>query len=295
MADPYRFDPLQFAVDQAEQGGRATPPKPGGWGLGAVAEALWRSLPQNVRGVYGSVPSAVAELSPGAGVRDMVQASGDLSQNVMAGNPLAAAGSLAGIGLGAMGVIPGARAPAAVAREASGVGRVAQALADAPTMQAYHGSPVAGLAELTPGKSGPFGPATYLSPNSGVAGRYGANLYTADIQPAQLFQGLGSRYLPSNISSYDVWAEQAARLGAAAGDQGAALEKVVAKLWPEDGYGAFHRLWEITGSKEAAQALLQRAGFRGISGHVDGPEVAIFGRVPVNRDALGAVPGMRAR
>ena len=142
MADPYRFDPLQFAVDKATQ---ELPPAPTYGGFGDVVNALWRSLPPNVRNVYASVPNALAELSPGAGARDMVESSGELSRNVMAGNPLGSINAMAGIGLGAMGMIPGARAPAAVAREMTGAQRVAKALADAPTqpagIRAYHGSP----------------------------------------------------------------------------------------------------------------------------------------------------------
>lgn len=186
MADPYRFDPLQFAVDKATQ---EPPPAPTYGGFGDVINALWRSLPPHVRGVYASAPGALAELSPGAGIRDMVQSSGELSQNVMAGNPLAAAGSLAGIGLGAMGAIPGVRAPAAVAREVSGAERVAKALADAPTpgIRAYHGSPhqfdafdISKAGTTT--DHGQMGRGLYFSTDPNVAASY-AHKYEVNLTP----------------------------------------------------------------------------------------------------------------
>jgi hypothetical protein len=48
------------------------------------------------------------------------------------------------------------------------------------------------------------------------------------------------------------------------------------KLSPSDGYPFFARLSQIYGSQEGAQKLLRDAGYRGISGNVDGPEIAHF-------------------
>ncbi len=69
----------------------------------------WRSLPPNVRAAYASVPNVLAELSPGAAVRDLVNESGNLTRNVLAGNGWGSAGAGAGMLTAMAGLMPGAR------------------------------------------------------------------------------------------------------------------------------------------------------------------------------------------
>ena len=94
----------------------------------AAFEGLWGMLPQNVRRTYSSVPNTIAEMSPGAAVRDVVTESGNLSRAAVAGKPMDAATALAGMTLAAAGVLPGGRL-GKVAKEAT------------PGIRAYHGSP----------------------------------------------------------------------------------------------------------------------------------------------------------
>lgn len=69
----------------------------------------WGALPSNVRAAYASAPNALAELSPGAAIRDTVAASGDLARNVLAGNGWGAAGAGAGMLTAMAGLVPGGR------------------------------------------------------------------------------------------------------------------------------------------------------------------------------------------
>lgn len=158
-----------------------------------------------------------------------------------------------------------------------------------PPFTAYHGSPVEGLSALKPGERGPFGPATYLSPVKDVAGRYGSNVYEARLNPNEIFNGLGSRYFDGDVNGYEMWRNQVSRVAKASGEKAGEVAAVLGKLDPQDGYRAYHDLRRIMGSDAEAQAVLQRAGFKGMSGHVDGPEIAMFGDVdlgsaPVTRD-----------
>lgn len=148
-------------------------------------------------------------------------------------------------------------------------------------LRGFHGSSQEGLTELRPGERGPMGPATYLSPNDMVAGRYGPNLYEADVP--NIFHGLGSSgFADSSINPYEVWRTQLAQLlDAAEPARRAEIAAIAERMHPQDGYPFFRRLVNLYGSEEAAQALFRRAGFDGISGHVDGPEIAIFGNLPV--------------
>ncbi len=66
-------------------------------------------LPPAIRDSWGSAAHVLAELSPGAGVRDFLQSSGDLTRSVLDANPAGAAGALAGMTLGILGSVPGGR------------------------------------------------------------------------------------------------------------------------------------------------------------------------------------------
>lgn len=168
-------------------------------------------------------------------------------------------------------------------------GMVERDAAKKAALEVYHGSPVAGLRELRASDRGPLGPGVYFSPNSNVAQRYGSNLYKHKIDPGEIFHGAGKSTLGPDENMYEIWRQQAARLNAVAGEHAPAISARMEKLWPEDGYRFFADLAHMTGSKEQAQALLQRAGYQGIAGHVDGPEIAMFGN-----QALAQPPGIRA-
>lgn len=147
----------------------------------------------------------------------------------------------------------------------------------------FHGSQQAGLKELIPGQRGPFGPAVYASPMDSVARRYGGNVYQLNPQ-GEIFHGLGSTYLPPGTNPYEVWRSQTAKLAAAASpEQKQAIMENSEKFLPSDGYSFFNYIARSLGSKEAAQDLFRKAGFAGVSGHVDGPEIAIFNKVTVDQ------------
>lgn len=70
---------------------------------------MWRSLPQNARNAYASVPNALAEFSPGAAIRDTLDASGRMVKSAVGGDGWGAAGAAANMLAAAAGVVPGAR------------------------------------------------------------------------------------------------------------------------------------------------------------------------------------------
>ena len=160
----------------------------------------------------------------------------------------------------------------------------------APGMRAFHGSPLADLTELRPSQYGPFGPATYLSPWENTAARYqgsdGGVLYDVPM-PENLFHGAGSRFIPGDdVNHYQVWRDQAAKLvDAAPAEQKQAVGDLMKQMQPDDGYPFFRRLANLMGGDEAAQGLLKDAGYSGISGHVDGPEIGYFGSLPTGASA----------
>jgi hypothetical protein len=102
-------------------------------------------LPKEPRERLAHALTLAGELSPGAGVRDFLQSSGDLTRNVVAGNPWGSLVAGAGMALGAVGAVPGGGVMDDVAKgvgKAAGTVTKAGALADALTpMRAYHASP----------------------------------------------------------------------------------------------------------------------------------------------------------
>lgn len=160
----------------------------------------------------------------------------------------------------------------------------------APEMRAYHGSPTPGLTTLNPSERGPFGPATYLTPMQQVAQRYGENIYNVQM-PDNLFHGSGSTWLPNadTVSPTQVWQQQISKvIDAAPEAKRAAIADMAGKMSHGDGYPFYYRLSQIMGSDDAAQGVLQKAGFKGITGMVDGPEIGYFGNVHL-RNALAAL------
>ncbi len=70
----------------------------------------WRALPENVRKTYSSLPAAMAEMSPGAAIRDTLDASGRMMKSAMGGDVWGSLGSGANMLTAAAGVVPGSRA-----------------------------------------------------------------------------------------------------------------------------------------------------------------------------------------
>jgi len=106
-------------------------------------------------------------------------------------------------------------------------------------------------------------------------------MYQFDVPQRDIFQGMKNRF-DDNTNPYDVWREQSSKLTAAADtDKKAYIKALFDKMWPEDGYPLFSDLARLFGSKEAAQGLFRKAGYRGLSGFVDGPEYVLFDEVPL--------------
>lgn len=106
-----------------------------GRALDAVAETeinplalAWRMLPPEARKAYASLPAAIGELSPGAAIRDTVQASGETANAAMQGRGWDAAGGVANMLTAAAGILPGGRLLTKGAKAANPI-------------RAYHGSP----------------------------------------------------------------------------------------------------------------------------------------------------------
>lgn len=139
--------------------------------------------------------------------------------------------------------------------------------------QLFHGTRLAGLKKLKASTRGALGPGVYFTPNKNVAERYGDEMYAA-LEPAGVFNGLGSR--DSRVNPYQVWRDQTAKLVAAAGDRGPEVQAIAERMQPADGYPFFKRIAQLYGSETEAQDLFKRAGFVGVSGFADGPEIALF-------------------
>ena len=144
----------------------------------------------------------------------------------------------------------------------------------------FHGSSKEGIESLKPSERGAMGPGVYLTPNPSVAARYGDALYTV-MEPAGVFNGLGTR--DSRINPYQVWRDQVTRLVAVAGPHAAEVQAISERMQPADGYPFYRRIESLLGSSEAAQGIFKLAGFTGISGHVDGPEVVLFKEATARR------------
>lgn len=172
----------------------------------------------------------------------------------------------------ALGRLKPQRVPVALGEHVLGVG-------------AFHGSPRADLTALQPSTRGPLGPGVYLSPAEQVARRYAGEtgrVYATDIPDTSLFHGIKSR--DSAISPYQVWRDQSARLvDAVPTGQKAAVAELAGRMDPSDGYPFFARLSQLMGGQDKAQELLKSAGFKGMTGHVDGPEIVHFGPLPLQQ------------
>lgn len=91
--------------------------------------ALWNALPPTARSAYRSLAEVLAELSPGAAVRDSVDTSRDTAEAVQHGDVWGSLGGTAGMLTAAAGVLPGGRLITKGTKEL------------AQPIRAYHGSP----------------------------------------------------------------------------------------------------------------------------------------------------------
>lgn len=151
-------------------------------------------------------------------------------------------------------------------------------LGSALTDPLFHGSPTRGLTMLRPSERGPLGPGVYSTPSRQIAEGYYAGphgvIYELPPTSRDVFRGHGHR-------SDDEWVgftqDRQRLIDAAEPDKRDAVADIVSRMWSSDGYPLYQRIRGLYGSDEAAQALFRRAGFQGISGLVDGPEVMLFG------------------
>lgn len=125
----------------------------------------WRMLPPEARKSYASLPTAIAELSPGAAIRDTVQASGETANAAMQGRGWDAAGGVANMLAAAAGVVPGGRILTKGAKEL------------AQPIRAYHGSPHDfdrfDMSKIGTGEGAQaYGHGLYFAENEGVAKNY---------------------------------------------------------------------------------------------------------------------------
>jgi hypothetical protein len=235
-----------------------------------VLEKIWYSLPPEARKAYSSGVNALSDLTTPAAVRDYTGAAQDTARSASQGEGWGTATNALRTANAALGMVPvvgsGVRLAQKGAQEAANALRV------------YHGSPNANLTELVPGARGPFGPAVYMSPVEHVAQRYAGpsgTMYERSINPDDIFHGIKSS--DSRVNPYEVWRQQTARIvDAASPDKKEAVRALAEKMDPSDGYPFFARLSQLYGSQEEAQKLLKSAGYKGISGLVDGQEIAFF-------------------
>lgn len=148
---------------------------------------------------------------------------------------------------------------------------------------AFHGSKMKGLTEIAPSPRGALGPGAYFTPNENIARQYAGpegQIYGTKIDDATIFQGIRSQ--DSSVNPYQVWRDQTAKLvDAAEPEMKQAVADLASRMDPNDGYPFWVRLAQLYKSEDGAQSLLKRAGFKGISGVADGPEIAMFDSVPL--------------
>lgn len=168
------------------------------------------------------------------------------------------------------------------------MGATANAMALIPAAKPakwFHGSPKPNLAELIASKEGgALGPGVYLTPSKNVASNYaGVQGHIYEAAPdMNVFNGIGKSMYdnPSAISPSKEWRDQIDTLSKAlTPSETAKLGDYYKKLNDGDGYSLLREMAYKFGSKESAHDVFRRAGFTGISGHVDGPEVLMFNNV----------------
>lgn len=148
----------------------------------------------------------------------------------------------------------------------------------------YHGSPVHGLDEIRPSTRGPLGSGVYTSPARQISEHYAGTDGSIYSMPRDydVFRGHGHRTDDEWFAFKD---DKKRLLGAVETEHKKTVESMMDKLWSGDGYPLFVRLSQMYRSEEKARDLFKRAGFEGVSGQVDGPEVLLFDAVKSPRKA----------
>lgn len=142
----------------------------------------------------------------------------------------------------------------------------------------YHGSPKSGLNILEESTRGPLGPGVYSSPAEQIAGHYagqGGTLYELPQKNRDIYRGIGHK---TDDEWFGFKSDKDRLVAAAEPAKRSEVSSILDKMWSGDGYPAYQRLVHLYKGDEGAQALFKRAGFEGISGLVDGPEVLLFGK-----------------
>lgn len=208
---------------------------------------------------------AMGIMSPGADMMDMATSGQDLMQ---AKDWRGAATAGAGLGAAMMGMaIPGT---------AKGVSDGAESV-----VRGYHGSKVPGLSTIKPQSTrGALGPGAYFTPLRNLAERYGSEVYEADLPG--VFNGMGSAGVGSDVNHFKRWRDETAKLvEAAPPEQREKIKEIAGKYFSGDGYPLYVSIAQAFRDEGAAQELFRSAGFKGLSGVADGPEVVMFGPVSV--------------
>ncbi len=141
----------------------------------------------------------------------------------------------------------------------------------------YHGSPNTDLQSLSESTRGPLGPGVYTSPAEGIAKSYAGErgkIYELPPKDRDIYRGHGHR---TDEEWFGFKEDKTRLLAAAEPEKRAELSKILDRMWSGDGYPTYQRIMHLYGGDEGAQALFKKAGFHGVSGLVDGPEVLLFG------------------
>jgi hypothetical protein len=152
---------------------------------------------------------------------------------------------------------------------------MAMALIPGPNLG--HGSPVKGLSKLKKSERGPLGPGVYTSPSGNVTDRYAGaagQTYTMPDEFYDVYTGAGHDRIDNGWEGFKQ--DKKRLLAAAEPEKKKEIAAMLDKMWSSDGYPLYAKLRGMYGGDDGAQALFRRAGFDGLSGHVDGPETLLF-------------------
>lgn len=150
----------------------------------------WGLLPPEAKASYRTLPGFIGEMSPGASVRDAVEASGEIGHGLLNADPKRAALGAAGMGAAILGFLPfgrsgkvAQRAMQETAKEV--VAPVAQTAKEFTPVRAYHGTPHSFDAfdstKIGTGEGAQsFGHGLYFAENEAVANQYKKKLAGKD-------------------------------------------------------------------------------------------------------------------
>jgi hypothetical protein len=245
-------------------------------GLGDRLQDVWNYLKSN-SSIARMADPRTSPMGPAAIARMFADPAGETGRQVETGeqlakpftqfndpnvDPVKQAADLALTAMGGSSVVPA---------EANAVGTGIRT-------RLYHGSPRADLKALEPSTRGPLGEGVYTTPHEGLAGRYAGEegrTYALPERERDIFLGHGHR-------TDEEWAgfkrDKERLLEAAEPDKKQELSALLDRMWSGDGYPTFARISQMYGGDAKAHELFRRAGFEGLSGQVDGPEVLLFGK-----------------